>query len=66
MDAVATARASLRAGMNRLESVANNLTNNVANLTEARSRLENATYATETTKLAKTHILSQASTAMLA
>lgn len=66
LDAVATTRASLGAGMNRLESVVNNLTNNVTNLTEARSRIEDADYATETTKLAKAQILSQASTAMLA
>jgi flagellin len=64
--AVGTTRASLGAGMSRLDSVVNNLNNNIANLSEARSRIEDADYATETTKLAKAQILSQASTAMLA
>jgi flagellin len=59
-------RASLGAGQNRLESAVNNLTNNVTNLSEARSRIEDADYSAETTKLAKAQILSQASTAMLA
>ena len=66
LDAISNARASLGAGQSRLESVVNNLTNNVTNLTDARSRIEDADYAAETTKLAKAQILSQASTAMLA
>jgi flagellin len=60
------ARATLGAGQNRLESVVNTLTNNVTNLSDARSRIEDADYASETTALAKAQILSQASTAMLA
>ncbi|HUD31196.1 MAG TPA: flagellin, partial [Novosphingobium sp.] len=59
-------RASLGAGQNRLESAINNLTNNVTNLSDARSRIEDADYSTETTAMAKAQILSQASTAMLA
>ena len=43
-----------------------NLTSNVTNLSDARSRIEDADYSAETTKLAKAQILSQASTAMLA
>lgn len=66
LDAVGTTRASLGAGQSRLESVVNNLTNNVTNLSEARSRIEDADYSSESTKLAKAQILSQASTAMLA
>lgn len=66
LDAVATTRASLGAGQSRLESVVNNLTNNVTNLSDARSRIEDADFSAETTKLAKAQILSQASTAMLA
>ncbi len=66
LDAVGTTRASLGAGQSRLESVVNNLTNNVTNLSEARSRIEDADYSAESTKLAKAQILSQASTAMLA
>jgi flagellin len=66
LKAVSTTRASLGAGQSRLESVVTNLTNNVTNLSEARSRIEDADYAAESTKLAKAQILSQASTAMLA
>ncbi len=44
----------------------NNLNNNVVNLTEARSRIEDTDYSAESTKLAKAQILAQASTAMLA
>ncbi len=66
LKAVATTRASLGAGQSRLESVVNNLSNNVTNLSEARSRIEDADYSAETTALAKAQILSQASTAMLA
>ncbi len=66
LDAVSTTRASLGAGQSRLESVVTNLTNNVTNLSEARSRIEDADYSAESTKLAKAQILSQASTAMLA
>jgi len=59
-------RASLGAGQNRLESAINNLTSNVTNLSDARSRIEDADYSVETTSLAKSQILSQASTAMIA
>ncbi|MCJ2178252.1 flagellin [Novosphingobium album (ex Hu et al. 2023)] len=58
-------RASLGAGQNRLESAINTLTNNVTNLSDARSRIEDADYSSETTAMAKAQILSQASTAML-
>ena len=64
--AISTARAQLGATQNRLQSTANNLTNNVTNLTEARSRIEDVDFSTETTALAKAQILSQASTAMVA
>lgn len=66
IDAISNARASLGAGQSRLESVVNNLTSNVTNLSDARSRIEDTDYSAETTKLAKAQILSQASTAMLA
>ncbi|HEY0959049.1 MAG TPA: flagellin [Novosphingobium sp.] len=65
MKSVNTTRAALGAGQSRLESAVNNLTNNVTNLSDARSRIEDADYAAETTALAKAQILSQASTAML-
>lgn len=63
---VNSTRASLGAGQNRLESAINTLTNNVTNLSDARSRIEDADYSSETTQMAKAQILSQASTAMLA
>jgi flagellin len=66
LKAVATTRASLGAGQSRLESVVNNLANQVTNLSDARSRIEDADFSAETTSLAKAQILSQASTAMLA
>jgi len=66
LDTINSARADLGAGQNRLESVVNNLTTNAANLTDARSRIEDADYSAETTALAKAQILSQASTAMIA
>lgn len=66
LEAIATARATLGAGQSRLESAVNNLTNNVTNLSDARSRIEDTDYSAETTALAKAQILSQASTAMLA
>ena len=65
LDTISSARASLGAGQNRLESVVNNLTTNVTNLSDARSRIEDADYSAETTALAKAQILSQASTAMI-
>jgi len=66
LDSISSARATLGAGQSRLESVVNNLSNNVTNLSDARSRIEDTDYSTETTALAKAQILSQASTAMLA
>ena len=64
--AVATTRASLGASQSRLDSTVNNLTSNVANLSDARSRIEDTDFSSETTQLAKAQVLSQASTAMLA
>jgi flagellin len=66
LKAVNTTRASLGAGQSRLESVVNNLSNQVTNLSDARSRIEDADFSAESTNLAKAQILSQASTAMLA
>ena len=64
--AVNTTRSSIGASQSRLESVVNNLTTSVANLTDARSRVEDVDFSTETIALAKAQILSQASTALLA
>jgi flagellin len=66
LQAVNTARSSLGAGQNRLESAINNLTTTATNLTDARSRIEDTDFSQETTALAKAQILGQASTAMLA
>ncbi len=66
LDEVSTLRANLGASQNRLESAISNQTNNVANLSDARSRIEDADYSVETTQMAKAQILSQASTAMIA
>jgi flagellin len=59
-------RASLGAISNRLDSTVNNLTSISSNLAAGRGRIEDADFAAETTSLAKSQILQQASTAMLA
>jgi flagellin len=52
--------------INRLEYAQDNLLNVASNTDASRSRIEDADYAKETTALAKTQIISQAGTAMLA
>jgi len=59
-------RATLGAVSNRLDNTVSNLTNISSNLQAGRGRIEDADFAAETTNLAKTQILQQASTAMLA
>ncbi|MDB2502019.1 flagellin [Paracoccaceae bacterium] len=59
-------RAELGAVSNRLDSTVSNLTNISSNLQAGRGRIEDADFAAETTSLAKSQILQQASTAMLA
>ena len=61
-----TSRASLGAFSNRLDSTITNLTNISGNSSAAISRIQDADFASETTNLAKTQILQQAATAMLA
>ena len=63
---VNTERAKGGSFSNRLDSTISNLTNISANLQAGRGRIEDADFAAETTTLAKTQILQQASTAMLA
>ena len=63
---IMTQRAKLGAVSNRLDHSVANLTNTVANLSAGRGRIEDADFAAETTNLARTQILQQASTAMLA
>ena len=59
-------RARLGSFSNRLDSTVNNLTNTSNNLALGLGRIQDADFASETTNLAKTQILQQASTAMLA
>ncbi|SFU92681.1 FliC/FljB family flagellin [Xenorhabdus koppenhoeferi] len=59
-------RSSLGAVQNRLESTVNNLNNTVNNLSAARSRIEDADYATEVSNMGRGQILQQAGTAVLA
>ncbi|MBC2670479.1 flagellin [Novosphingobium piscinae] len=66
IDLVSSRRADLGAIQNRLESAINSQTNNITNLSDARSRIEDTDYSAETTQMAKAQILSQASTAMIA
>ncbi|MCH4150394.1 MAG: flagellin FliC [Sphingobium sp.] len=66
LSTVAAARASLGASQNRLQVTVENISSTVTNLSEARSRIEDVDFSSETTNLAKAQILSQASTAMIA
>jgi flagellin len=66
IEAVNTQRASLGAVSNRLDNTVNNLTNISINLEAGKGRIEDADFAAESTSLAKSQILQQASTAMLA
>ncbi len=59
-------RATAGAVMNRLEYAADNLSNVATNAEASRSRVEDADYAAATTELARTQIIAQAATAMLA
>jgi len=59
-------RATIGAGINQLTYAADNMTNIAANVTQSRSTIMDTDYALATTQLAKTQILQQASTAMLA
>jgi len=62
---VNTARASFGANISRLNYAIDNLSVNVNNTMAAKSAVMDADYAAETTELARTQIISQASTAML-
>jgi len=64
--AAASELATYGAYINRLEYAQDNLLNVAQNTDASRSRIEDADYASETSELAKTQIISQAGTAMLA
>ena len=66
MDKINATRATMGAVMNRLDHVINNLTNVSMNLSTSRSGIEDADYASSSTELAKTQIMQQAATAVLA
>ncbi len=59
-------RAVYGAAINRLEHTIDNLSNISTNTKAARSRIQDADYAAETTELARAQIIQEASTAMLA
>ena len=52
--------------VNRLQRAADNLINIATEMEKSRSKIEDADYASETTDLARTQIIAQAATAMLA
>jgi flagellin len=66
LDRIAATRATMGAVMNRLEHVISNLTNVVMNSEASRSQIEDADYAQASTELARTQIMQQAATAVLA
>jgi flagellin len=66
MDKINATRATMGAIMNRLDHVISNLTNVSMNLSASRSQIEDADYAQASTNLAKTQIMQQAATAVLA
>ena len=66
IDGAAAERAKYGSYMSRLQHAADNLMNVATNTAASKSRISDADYAAETTELARTQIISQASTAMLA
>jgi flagellin len=63
---ISASRSKMGALQNRLNSTVENLTTIITKTEQARSRVEDADMANETTALSKSQILQQASTAMLA
>jgi flagellin len=66
INTVTDSRASMGAYQNRLTATISNLETTSVNLTASRSRILDTDYAKETTNLAKSQIITQAATAMLA
>ena len=66
MKSVSMSQAQLGAFQNRLDAVVSNLTVANLNMNASRSRIQDTDYATESTNLAKSQIIAQAATAMLA
>jgi flagellin len=65
-DKVNAQRSKLGAAMNRVQYTISNLMNVVENTSEAKSRIYDTDYAAESAALARTQVLAQAGTAMLA
>ena len=59
-------RAALGAVSNRFDHIVDNLTNVIANTESAKSRVEDADFAVETTQLTRNTVLQQAATSMVA
>ncbi|WP_136064811.1 FliC/FljB family flagellin [Modicisalibacter radicis] len=66
LSTVDTLRSDLGAIQNRFESAITNLQTNETNLSAARSRIEDADYATEVSNMTRAQILQQAGTSVLA
>lgn len=66
LSSVDALRSQLGAIQNRFESTITNLNNTVNNLSAARSRIQDADYATEVSNMTKAQILQQAGTSVLA
>jgi flagellin len=66
MDNVNSARSTMGAVMNRLEHVIDNLNEVSMNTEASRSQIQDADYAKASTELARTQIMQQAATAVLA
>lgn len=66
LDYVNSERAKLGAVENRLNHTIDNLSNIITNTSAAKSRIVDTDYAVETAELARTQIIQQAATAMLA
>jgi len=66
LGSISVSRAQLGAVQNRLEATISNLTSINTNTVAARSRIQDADFAGETTRLARGQILTQAAQAMLA
>ena len=66
IDKLSLFRSSFGAVENRIDASINNLTTLKVNTEAAKSRIQDADFAAETSKLTKSQILSQAATSMLA
>ena len=66
LTALNTQRSTIGAMVNRLTRAVDNLTNVAQNATDSRSKVEDTDYAAATSELARTQIIAQAATAILA